>query len=146
MSTDYYTRLEQRRGSHPSRQMLTALARVLRLTDVERDHLFHLAGQEPPRPGGSSGNVRPGLLLILDRLHDLPASVLSDWGQMLAQNTMSVALTGDHVGTLRGHAWHRHTGPRLDLPGGRRHTSARRPVELPAGDVPTAVQGRRHPP
>jgi transcriptional regulator with XRE-family HTH domain len=99
MSTDYYTRLEQRRGSHPSRQMLTALARALRLTDVERDHLFHLAGQEPPRPGGSSGHVRPRLLLILDRLHDLPASVLSDWGQMLAQNTMSVALTGDHVGT-----------------------------------------------
>ncbi|MFG3252500.1 helix-turn-helix transcriptional regulator [Streptomyces sp. NPDC048172] len=99
MSPDYYTRLEQRRGSHPSRQMLTALARALRLTDAERDHLFRLAGEEPPRPGGSSDHVRPGLLLILDRLHDLPASVISDWGQMLAQNTMSVALTGDHTGT-----------------------------------------------
>lgn len=99
MSTDYYTRLEQRRGSHPSRQMLTALARALRLTDVERDHLFHLAGEEPPRPGGSSDHVRPGLLLILDRLHDLPASVISDWGGMLAQNAMSVALTGDRTGT-----------------------------------------------
>ncbi|MFB7714940.1 helix-turn-helix transcriptional regulator [Streptomyces sp. NPDC056105] len=98
MSTDYYTRLEQRRGSHPSRQMLTALARALRLDDAERDHLFHLAGEEPPRPGRSSGHVRPGLLLILDRLHDLPASVISDWGEMLAQNTMSVALTGDHTG------------------------------------------------
>ncbi|WP_055588859.1 helix-turn-helix transcriptional regulator [Streptacidiphilus griseoplanus] len=99
MSTDYYTRLEQRRGSHPSRQMLTALARALRLTDTERDHLFHLVGEEPPRPGTSSGHVRPGLLLILDRLHDLPASVLSDWGEMLAQNRMSVALSGDHTGT-----------------------------------------------
>ncbi|MDT0445574.1 helix-turn-helix transcriptional regulator [Streptomyces johnsoniae] len=99
MSTDYYTRLEQRRGSHPSRQMLTALARALRLTDVERDHLFHLAGEEPPRRGISSDHVRPGLLLILDRLHDLPASVLSDWGGMLAQNAMSVALTGDRTGT-----------------------------------------------
>ncbi|WP_369359948.1 helix-turn-helix transcriptional regulator [Streptomyces sp. cg2] len=99
MSTDYYTRLEQRRGSHPSRQMLAALARALRLTDAERDHLFHLAGQEPPRPGGSSGHVRPGLLLILDRLHDLPASVLSDWGEVLAQNAMSAALTGGHTGT-----------------------------------------------
>ncbi len=99
MSTDYYTRLEQRRGSHPSRQMLTALARALRLTEVERDHLFHLAGQEPPRPGSSSGHVRPGLLLILDRLHDLPASVMSDWGEMLAQNTMSMALVGDLTGT-----------------------------------------------
>ncbi|MFF3493649.1 helix-turn-helix transcriptional regulator [Streptomyces sp. NPDC002795] len=105
MSADYYTRLEQRRGSHPSRQMLTALARALRLTDAERDHLFHLAGEEPPRPGGSSVHVRPGLLLILDRLHDLPASVMSDWGEMLAQNAMSVALTGDHTGTNLIRRW-----------------------------------------
>ncbi|KOU37834.1 helix-turn-helix transcriptional regulator [Streptomyces sp. WM6378] len=105
MSTDYYTRLEQRRGSHPSRQMLTALARALRLTDVERDHLFHLAGQEPPRPGGSLDHIRPGLLLILDRLHDLPAAVLSDWGEVLAQNTMSVALSGDYTGANVIHRW-----------------------------------------
>lgn len=51
MSVDYYTRLEQSRGPRPSRQMLTALARALRLTDDERDHLFHLAGEEPPRRG-----------------------------------------------------------------------------------------------
>ncbi|OEU96503.1 helix-turn-helix transcriptional regulator [Streptomyces oceani] len=112
MSTDYYTRLEQRRGSHPSRQMLTALARALRLTDVERDHLFHLAGEEPPRRGGSSHHVRPGLLLILDRLHDLPASVLSDWGEMLAQNTMSMALVGDHTGTNLIRHWFMVSGAR----------------------------------
>lgn len=47
MSVDYYTRLEQSRGPRPSRQMLTALARALRLTAVESDHLFHLAGEEP---------------------------------------------------------------------------------------------------
>ncbi len=105
MSTDYYARLEQRRGSHPSRQMLTALARALRLTDEERDHLFHLAGEEPTRPGGSSDHVRPGLLLILDRLHDLPASVLSDWGEVLAQNAMSMALTGDRAGTNMIRRW-----------------------------------------
>ena len=45
MSTDHYTRLEQARGSRPSRQMLAAVARGLRLTDDERDHLFHLAGE-----------------------------------------------------------------------------------------------------
>lgn len=112
MSTDYYTRLEQRRGSHPSRQMLTALARALRLTDVERDHLFHLAGKEPPRSGGSSDHVRPGLLLILDRMHDLPSSVLSDWGEVLAQNTMSVALVGDHVGTNLIRRWFMAPGAR----------------------------------
>ncbi|MEU5027487.1 helix-turn-helix transcriptional regulator [Streptomyces milbemycinicus] len=95
MSTDYYTRLEQARGPRPSRQMLTALARALRLTDDERDHLFHLVGEEPPRDRSSSGHVRPGLLLVLDRLYDTPAMVVNDWGEVLAQNPMAAALSGD---------------------------------------------------
>ncbi|GAA4999048.1 helix-turn-helix transcriptional regulator [Streptomyces siamensis] len=95
MSVDYYTRLEQSRGPRPSRQMLGALARALRLTGDERDHLFHLVGEEPPRAESASGHVRPGLLLVLDRLHDAPAQVMTDYGDVLAQNTMSVALVGE---------------------------------------------------
>jgi transcriptional regulator with XRE-family HTH domain len=95
MSVDYYTRLEQSRGPRPSRQMLTALARALRLTADERDHLFHLTGEEPPRRDGTSGHPGPGLLLVLDRLHDTPAMVASDCGEVLAQNALSKALTGD---------------------------------------------------
>lgn len=95
MSVDYYTRLEQSRGPRPSRQMLTALARALRLTAVESDHLFHLAGEEPPRRETTSAHVRPGLLLILDRLHDTPAQVVNDCGEVLAQNAMARALIGD---------------------------------------------------
>ncbi|MDJ0345612.1 helix-turn-helix transcriptional regulator [Streptomyces sp. H10-C2] len=95
MSVDYYARLEQARGPRPSRQMLAALARALRLTDDERDHLFHLAGEEPPRDHAASGHVRPALLLVLDRLHDTPAQVMSDFGDVLAQNTMAAALVGD---------------------------------------------------
>ncbi|MBE8469915.1 helix-turn-helix transcriptional regulator [Streptomyces justiciae] len=95
MSVDYYTRLEQSRGPRPSRQMLTALARALRLTAVEQDHLFHLAGEEPPRRETASAHVRPGLLLILDRLHDTPAQVVNDCGEVLAQNAMAKALVGD---------------------------------------------------
>ncbi|BBB00972.1 putative DNA-binding protein [Actinacidiphila reveromycinica] len=96
MSTDHYTRLEQARGSHPSRQMLAAVARALRLSGDERDHLFHLAGEEPPRGGRpATEHVRPGLLLVLDRLTDTPAQVLSDIGDVLAQNAMAKALHGD---------------------------------------------------
>ena len=40
MSTDFYARLEQRRGSRPSAQTTAALARALRLTQDERDHLY----------------------------------------------------------------------------------------------------------
>ncbi|GAB1339836.1 helix-turn-helix transcriptional regulator [Streptomyces sp. E-15] len=95
MSVDYYTRLEQSRGPRPSRQMLTALARALRLTEDERDHLFHLTGREPPRREATSAHVRPGLLLVLDRLHDTPAMVATDCGEILAQNALSRALSGD---------------------------------------------------
>ncbi|WP_406435830.1 helix-turn-helix transcriptional regulator [Streptomyces sp. NBC_00631] len=95
MSADYYTRLEQSRGPRPSRQMLTALARALRLTEDERDHLFHLAGEEPPRREATSTHVGPGLLLVLDRLHDTPALVTTDCGEVLAQNALSRALSGD---------------------------------------------------
>ncbi|MFF2845836.1 helix-turn-helix transcriptional regulator [Streptomyces sp. NPDC058001] len=95
MSVDYYTRLEQRRGPRPSRQMLGALARALRLSDDERDHLFNLAGEQPPRSGPASGHVRPGLLLILDRLYDSPALIVNDYGDVLAQNRMAAALSGD---------------------------------------------------
>ncbi|OLZ66604.1 transcriptional regulator [Streptomyces sp. IMTB 2501] len=101
MSVDYYTRLEQSRGPRPSRQMLTALARALRLTDAAHDHLFHLAGEEPPRRETASAHVRPGLLLILDRLYDTPAQLVNDCGEVLAQNAMAKALVGDMMSRPR---------------------------------------------
>lgn len=98
MSVDYYTRLEQSRGPRPSRQILAAIARALRLADDERDHLFHLAGEEPPRERQRSRHVRPGLMLVLDRLDDTPAQVVGDDGEVLAQNPMAAALFGDISG------------------------------------------------
>ncbi|WP_380286375.1 helix-turn-helix transcriptional regulator [Kitasatospora purpeofusca] len=95
LSVDYYARLEQRRGPQPSPQLVAALARALRLTEDERDHLFHLAGHLPPRRHTPLTHVRPGLLLILDRLHDTPAQVVSDVGDVLAQNPMAAALFGE---------------------------------------------------
>jgi transcriptional regulator with XRE-family HTH domain len=98
MSTDYYTRLEQARGPHPSESILRGLARALRLTDDERDHLFHLAGQTPPPQRGSSQrHVGPALLHLLGRLDDTPAFVVSDLGEILVQNPMSVSLMGNFV-------------------------------------------------
>src|ERR1051325_9907791 len=51
-SVDYYIELE-RGGAQPSEQMLAALARALRLSRDERDHLYHLAGRPVPAAGGS---------------------------------------------------------------------------------------------
>ncbi|WP_238007878.1 helix-turn-helix transcriptional regulator [Dactylosporangium sp. AC04546] len=101
MSTDYVVRLEQGRSAQPSSQMLTALARALRLSDDERDHLFHLAGHRPPPSGGAEAHARAGLLRMLDLLGGTAAMVVSDLGETLAQNRMSTLLMGDQT-ALRG--------------------------------------------
>ncbi|MFI2378629.1 helix-turn-helix transcriptional regulator [Streptomyces sp. NPDC018964] len=98
MSVDYVVRLEQGRSSQPSTQLLVALARALRLSDDERDHLFHLAGHRPPPADGVARLARAGLIRLLDLLGDTPALVLSDLGEVLAQNRASVLLTGDLTG------------------------------------------------
>ena len=98
MSVDYVVRLEQGRSSQPSGQLLAALARALRLSDDERDHLFHLAGHQPPPADGTARMARAGLVRMLDLLGDTPALVMSDLGEVLAQNRASVLLTGDQCG------------------------------------------------
>ncbi|MEO3799989.1 helix-turn-helix transcriptional regulator [Nonomuraea sp. B1E8] len=98
MSVDYVVRLEQGRSSQPSTQLLGALARALRLSDDERDHLFHLAGHRPPPADGVARLARAGLMRMLNLLGDTPAMVLSDLSEVLAQNRAAVLLTGDHTG------------------------------------------------
>ncbi|WAM13424.1 helix-turn-helix transcriptional regulator [Rhodococcus sp. JS3073] len=95
MSTDYYTRLEQARGPHPSTQVLASIARALRLTDDQRDHLYLLSGQVPPMRAAGNKHVGPGLLHLLDKLDDTPGCVISDLGEVLVQNRMHVILFGD---------------------------------------------------
>lgn len=97
MSVDYWSRLEQQRGPQPSEQMLTAIARGLRLTLDERDHLFRLAGHHPPTRLAPTDHVAPAVLRVLDRLDDTPAQVVSELGETLVQNGPAVALLGDQT-------------------------------------------------
>ncbi|MFD9128387.1 helix-turn-helix transcriptional regulator [Kitasatospora sp. NPDC059571] len=94
MSADYYIRLEQARGPQPSLQMLGALARALRLSEDERDHLHVLAGHRPPVGRQAGQHIRPALLHLLDQLAGTPAQIVSDLGDLLAQNAMATALFG----------------------------------------------------
>ncbi|MGW4081102.1 helix-turn-helix transcriptional regulator [Streptomyces asiaticus] len=95
LSADYYTELERGRGAQPSAQVLTALARALRLNGDERDHLFHLADRPvPPATHGPAAQVQPGLLGLLDRLTTTPAQVITDLHQTLVQNELAAALVG----------------------------------------------------
>ncbi len=97
MSTDCYARLERGSGLKPSEQMVAAIARGLRLTLVERDHLFALAGHRAPHQVPRSDHISPGLMRILDRLNDTPAQVMGNLGETLVQTDLGRALLGEQT-------------------------------------------------
>nr|WP_081655933.1 helix-turn-helix transcriptional regulator [Amycolatopsis vancoresmycina] len=89
---DYYVRLEQGRGPNPSKQVLTALGRALRLTGDEHAYLRQLARPAPPPPPRPvPGNV----LRLLDRLADVPAMVIDAAYDVVAWNRLLAALIGN---------------------------------------------------
>ncbi|MFI6475269.1 helix-turn-helix transcriptional regulator [Streptomyces sp. NPDC050516] len=95
ISTEYYTRLEQARAPHPSREVLTQLARALRLSDAERDHLHHLADAPPGPLPGPSREVRQSILDLLQRLPEAAAIVTSATYEVIAWNHLAAALMED---------------------------------------------------
>lgn len=93
VSLDYLVQLEQGRASTPSQQVLSALARALRLTETERGHLFRLAGQSEET---TIGNVLPGSVSrLVDQLSTVPAAVYDARWDPIARNAMWVAVIGD---------------------------------------------------
>jgi transcriptional regulator with XRE-family HTH domain len=98
MSTDYYARLERSGGPQPSEQMVAAIARGLRLSLAERDHLFQLAGHGSPKWTQRSDHINPGLMRVLDRLADTPAQIMNSLGETLAQTPLATTLLGDQTG------------------------------------------------
>ncbi|MDH2412914.1 helix-turn-helix transcriptional regulator [Nocardioides sp. CER19] len=113
MSVDYYTRLEQARGSAPSASVVSAVARALQCDLDQRDHLFHLAGLTPP-PRRAGRHVRPGLISLADRLVDVPVIICTDIGEIVWRNPLGRALT-PHLLEGQGRAsnviWLRFTQP-----------------------------------
>ena len=93
-SVDYYIELERGSGAQPSEQMLASLARALRLSLDERNHLYHLAGRPVPSSGSGAAHVHPGMLDLLDRLDGTPARVITDLDVVLVQNRLGAALLG----------------------------------------------------
>lgn len=96
VSVDYVGRLERGSGPWPSNEVLTALARGLRLTSAERDHLFSLCGRAAPH-GPAAEHIDAGIQRILDRLQDTPAQVMGQAGTTLRQTPPAVALLGDET-------------------------------------------------
>jgi len=111
VSADYIIRLEQGRATNPSPQIVEALARALRLTQDERDHLFRLARLAPPGPGTIPRHITPGVHRMLDRLTGTPVAVFdSAWTQLLA-NPLYTALMGEWHGNDLNAVWRNFLNP-----------------------------------
>ncbi|WP_226874945.1 helix-turn-helix transcriptional regulator [Microbispora sitophila] len=114
ISVDYVTRLEQGRASHPSAQVVEALARALRLSGTERAHLFRLAGLAPPGPETVPTHITPSVLRLLDRLTGTPVAVFDACWTLLLANPPYAALMGDPAeprGDQRNAVWRHFLGP-----------------------------------
>ncbi|MFD7940021.1 helix-turn-helix transcriptional regulator [Streptomyces sp. NPDC059755] len=95
VSVDYVVRLEQGRATAPSAQVVASLARALRLTVPERDHLYRMAGLVPPRDDVIPDDLPPGVHRVLNRLADVAVAVFAaDW-RMIWWNRGWAALLGD---------------------------------------------------
>lgn len=99
VSVAYYTRLEQGQSGNASDGVLDALARVLRLDEHERDHLFSLAGQSSrgartrrPRPERLRDAVR-----LLVRTAATPMLAIGRSTDILAWNRSAHALLAGHL-------------------------------------------------
>ncbi|MEV5901931.1 helix-turn-helix transcriptional regulator [Streptomyces sp. NPDC052127] len=99
VSVDYVVRLEQGRATAPSAQVVASLARALRLTVPERDHLYRMAGLIPPRDDVIPDDLPRGVHRVLNRLGDVAVAVFAaDW-RMIWWNRGWAALLGDPSST-----------------------------------------------
>ena len=106
ISVDYLVRLEQGRDTHPSAQVLAALADALHLDEDDRDHLRMLAAISNGRELCPSGRplarqVRPTVTAMLDALEPSAAFVVNRLGDVLAWNSAFERIVGP-VGVLDG--------------------------------------------
>ncbi|MGY0062109.1 helix-turn-helix transcriptional regulator [Streptomyces sp. LZ34] len=113
MSVDYVIRLEQGRATSPSTQILTALARALRLSEPERRHLFLLAGRPAPTTHRISAHLTPGVQRMLDQMRATPVGVYDAAWTLISWNQLYAALHGDPSGRSereRNVLWRHFTG------------------------------------
>jgi transcriptional regulator with XRE-family HTH domain len=103
VSATWYTWLEQGRGGAPSADVLDRIARVMVLTDVEREHLFLLGLGRPPEvryhaPDG----ITPRLQRVLDTLEYSPAFIRTATWDVIAWNRAAAAALTDYSTLAEG--------------------------------------------
>lgn len=105
VSVSWYIRLERGDAVGASDGVLDAIARTLRLDEIERRHLYdlsrgaHSGAPKPPRRRATSRTVRSTLQLVLDQMTALPAIIQNDRADVLAVNALGRAL---YSGLIKG--------------------------------------------
>jgi transcriptional regulator with XRE-family HTH domain len=95
LSPDHYSRLEQGRQRTVTDDVIEALARALRLDDVERKHLRNLAAPASRRRRSAAEAPQrpdPGLLRLMTAMDHVPALLLGRQYTVLARNALLAAV------------------------------------------------------
>ncbi|CCQ15371.1 Helix-turn-helix protein [Rhodococcus sp. AW25M09] len=87
VSPDYYSKLEQGRQANVSPEVLRAIARALKLDEVESAHLLDLASPAGP-VSDAPQQPNPGLLQVMKALDHVPVILLGRSGVILASNSL----------------------------------------------------------
>ncbi|EPY1555601.1 helix-turn-helix transcriptional regulator [Klebsiella quasipneumoniae] len=96
ISPTWYTWLEQGRGGAPSREVLERIARGLRLTAPEREHLFILAFGHPPQTRLTiTDDMTPRLQRVLDAFA-IPAIIRTASWDVIAWNAAAARVLTDY--------------------------------------------------
>ncbi|SDP01579.1 Helix-turn-helix domain-containing protein [Klenkia soli] len=98
VSVDYVVRLEQGRARTPSAQVVAALGRALQLDRGEQDHLYRLAGLQPPGEALVSTHVPPGVQRLVTRMGDNPIAVFTAAWDLLTWSSTWAGLFGEPAG------------------------------------------------
>lgn len=97
IGVSWYTLLEQGQNVHPSRSVLESLARALRLTVAEEQHLFLLVyGKKSVTRLMEEEQVAPALQRVIDALNPHPAFIIGRRWDVLSANRAAELLFRFH--------------------------------------------------
>ncbi len=96
VGASWYQWLEQGRDISVSPQVLDSVARVLRLSDVERRHLYVLAGLNPPAPevAPEKRDMCDGLRRLIDTWMPYPAHIMDMYYNCVMYNDAAAVVLG----------------------------------------------------
>jgi transcriptional regulator with XRE-family HTH domain len=94
VGASWYQWLEQGRDISVSPQVLDSVARVLRLSDAERRHLYVLAGLNPPAPRPASDSGAEGLRRLIDTWMPYPAHIMDAYYNCVIYNDAAAVVLG----------------------------------------------------